>query len=511
MCHLCRCELDATTRGNLPTGVVAHITALSDGGPRFDLSMTNEQRNAVENLMFLCPSCHSMIDKNSGRGFPTDELVEAKGRHESWARSLRQAGSTWNVHFHHVDFVNLPRMAALSGGEKVHEVARRIGLDPSKAFRGQGMLAGAFVREVKMVFENWRERAVDLDPAAPVEVQPGMVVSFDSPMRAHNVERARALVPISGIIERDPHLGFTYGSQEVSIRFDPVWLTTMTSLTTLGTAETEEVTYAGIGMVASVTDDRIQVSALAFGQPDNGNSTFFEMLMDPSYTPQSLEIPPTTDSRSRREMRTARHETAYEKVGAVFYFDELSEELIGPESLQGATFKTLLKAVPEHRRDLYVGGALLDTRPARGEGMGLASRLVPSGGGHWSSLDVSRLGRLIRRTELAYMRVWGVESQYLDDINEILREEFDPYLGGYQIVADDSAHIGLHDCSPQFRLRGAELSVVYSAADLYSDGLDESIVHWWQNSGLFSAVGWEEDEAQSQEDKKRVWEFLEDL
>ncbi|GHD20578.1 hypothetical protein GCM10007147_13120 [Nocardiopsis kunsanensis] len=510
MCHLCRCELDPTTRGNLPTGVVSHIAALSDGGPRFDPSMTNEQRNTVENLMFLCPSCHSMIDKNSGRGFPTDELVEAKGRHESWTRSLRQAGSTWNVHFRHVDFVNLPRMAALSGGEKVHEAARRIGLDPNKAFREQGMLAGAFVRQVKMVFENWRELAVDLDPDSPVEVKPGMVVSFDSPMRARNIEHARALMPISGLIERDPHLGFTYGTQEISIRFDPVWLTTMTSLTTLGTAETEEVTYAGIGTVASVTDSRVQVSALAFGQPDNGNSTLFEMLLDPSSSPRSMEIP-TTDSKSRREMRMPRQKSAREKVDVAFYFDELAEELLGPESLQGAMFRALLKAVPEHRRDLCVGDALLDTRPARGEGMGLASRLVPSGGGHWSSLDVPRLGRLIQRTELAYMRVWGVEPQYLDDIDEILREEFDPYLGGYQIVADNSAHTGLHDCSPQFRLRGAELSVLYSAVDCYNDGMDESILHWWQNSGLFSAVSWEEDEAQSQEDEKRAREILEGL
>src|SRR6476659_8604242 len=48
-------------------GVAAHITAASQGGPRYDASLTNEQRQAIENGIWLCQNCGKLVDNDALR------------------------------------------------------------------------------------------------------------------------------------------------------------------------------------------------------------------------------------------------------------------------------------------------------------------------------------------------------------------------------------------------------------------------------------------------------------
>ncbi len=43
----------------LNVGVAAHITAASPGGPRFDSSLTSDERKGIGNGIWLCQSCAS--------------------------------------------------------------------------------------------------------------------------------------------------------------------------------------------------------------------------------------------------------------------------------------------------------------------------------------------------------------------------------------------------------------------------------------------------------------------
>ena len=45
-------------------GQAAHITAASPGGPRYDSSLTKEQRVSLENGIWLCNDCAKLIDSN---------------------------------------------------------------------------------------------------------------------------------------------------------------------------------------------------------------------------------------------------------------------------------------------------------------------------------------------------------------------------------------------------------------------------------------------------------------
>ena len=68
-------------------GVAAHITAASQGGPRYDPELTSEERGSIDNTIWLCQTCAKLIDSDEPRysvtiGFGcapdrTEELVKA--------------------------------------------------------------------------------------------------------------------------------------------------------------------------------------------------------------------------------------------------------------------------------------------------------------------------------------------------------------------------------------------------------------------------------------------------
>ena len=77
---------DADTFQVLYIGKAAHISAASRGGPRYEPSMSQEERRSIDNAIFLCSSCADMIDCNSGSDYTIIQLRKWKEEHESWVR-----------------------------------------------------------------------------------------------------------------------------------------------------------------------------------------------------------------------------------------------------------------------------------------------------------------------------------------------------------------------------------------------------------------------------------------
>ncbi len=67
------------------TGVAAHITAAAPGGPRFDPSLSDDERSSIENGIWLCSNCATLIDKDADR-FPVSMLK--KWKEEAEAESI---------------------------------------------------------------------------------------------------------------------------------------------------------------------------------------------------------------------------------------------------------------------------------------------------------------------------------------------------------------------------------------------------------------------------------------
>jgi hypothetical protein len=60
---------------------LAHIIARSSDGPRGEAAIPIGQRDEYENIILLCPNCHSLIDKNPDQ-FSVATLLHWKATHE---------------------------------------------------------------------------------------------------------------------------------------------------------------------------------------------------------------------------------------------------------------------------------------------------------------------------------------------------------------------------------------------------------------------------------------------
>jgi len=78
----------------LNIGVAAHITAASPGGPRYDESLSAEQRSSIENAIWLCQSCGTLVDRDLER-FSIVTLREWKQKAENAAANELAAGTTF--------------------------------------------------------------------------------------------------------------------------------------------------------------------------------------------------------------------------------------------------------------------------------------------------------------------------------------------------------------------------------------------------------------------------------
>lgn len=95
-CAFPNCGTNLLLESGAQLGEIAHITALSSGGPRFNPVLRKEKRQGFENLILLCPNHHTLIDSDPGR-YDGDVLYEMKEAHERKIRRLLDADQTDRV------------------------------------------------------------------------------------------------------------------------------------------------------------------------------------------------------------------------------------------------------------------------------------------------------------------------------------------------------------------------------------------------------------------------------
>lgn len=83
----CRAQLvqEPGNDGSIPVGEIAHIVAERLDGPRGNSPLSAEQRNHPPNLMLLCPTHHTEVDK-APQTYAVERMTEFKRRHEAWVR-----------------------------------------------------------------------------------------------------------------------------------------------------------------------------------------------------------------------------------------------------------------------------------------------------------------------------------------------------------------------------------------------------------------------------------------
>lgn len=80
-CSFPQCSLPIVEEGGIVTGIVCHIKARSERGPRFDSSQSDEERHSFENLVLMC-SRHSKIIDSDPSKYCVETLRDIKHLHE---------------------------------------------------------------------------------------------------------------------------------------------------------------------------------------------------------------------------------------------------------------------------------------------------------------------------------------------------------------------------------------------------------------------------------------------
>jgi hypothetical protein len=96
LCSNPSCRAETTGPQSDPSGVVnvgvaAHITAAAQGGPRFDLSLSEKERRSATNGIWLCQNCAKLIDSDL-EGYASGLLRQWKAVAEEETR--RRIGKT---------------------------------------------------------------------------------------------------------------------------------------------------------------------------------------------------------------------------------------------------------------------------------------------------------------------------------------------------------------------------------------------------------------------------------
>jgi hypothetical protein len=91
-CAFCRTLLSENDNNNnfYLIGEMAHIEGENQGSARFNYTVLESERNRYENIIALCPNCHTRIDKNPA-DFPVDLLKKTKSDHERWVSNTLQS------------------------------------------------------------------------------------------------------------------------------------------------------------------------------------------------------------------------------------------------------------------------------------------------------------------------------------------------------------------------------------------------------------------------------------
>jgi len=147
----------------LNVGVAAHVTGAAPGGPRYEPSLTPQQRADIANAVWLCQNCAKLVDNDPIR-FDADLLREWKATAEREALDLvgrtaekrepgAQVGDKW-VNLSYIEKAGIAKelteQGYTFGWSAANEESERVdveGWEPVFVSQGDGTLARLKIRD----------------------------------------------------------------------------------------------------------------------------------------------------------------------------------------------------------------------------------------------------------------------------------------------------------------------------------------------------------------------------
>ena len=99
---------NSSPHSSVSIGVAAHITAASPGGPRYDSTLSSDERSSIDNGIWLCQNCAKLIDSDPER-FSTAVIQKWKLVAEKHAANqLKTPFDTGHIKLHAIPIAPSP-------------------------------------------------------------------------------------------------------------------------------------------------------------------------------------------------------------------------------------------------------------------------------------------------------------------------------------------------------------------------------------------------------------------
>jgi hypothetical protein len=181
-CAFVGCDVYLTADGCIKgehaiIGEAAHIAGEKPGSARYDRTMTDADRNHYKNLIYLCATHHTRIDKQP-QEFPVDRLHEIKRTHEKKVRdAITQA-------FAEVGFAELAtacEWVSLLPPENLGSDYSVVTPTEKIAKNGISSEAGILVKtglSIARLVKSYIEQETDIDPEFPERLKAGFLKKY---------------------------------------------------------------------------------------------------------------------------------------------------------------------------------------------------------------------------------------------------------------------------------------------------------------------------------------------
>lgn len=271
LCAICRERLvyDGKGSGTL-LGEVAHIVGEKHDAARGNSALTEEERNAEDNLLLLCRPHHKIIDDRVD-DYPVELLKGIRSDFLNWLQTTLTPAKPWEVKISSFAYLNVPRLveyAAVQG--------RPMSLSNREC---EGPLSDLGYSLVHLMVKFEAALSDMHIKSIPVEELPfvhegymGELVSFSSlAFRTRNIpigERSKHPTQFYGDLSRDPHIYHVFKDWKFVLNIDPLWITTSTAYSMFRPAGGRSV-FSGFARIHSLDyEERTMTgSSLALGTP----------------------------------------------------------------------------------------------------------------------------------------------------------------------------------------------------------------------------------------------------
>ena len=297
-CAICKEPLVHMTEGQKKSliGEVAHIVGEKPGSARSESGLSEEERNAPENLLLLCRKHHKIID-DQPKEYPVERLHKIRVDHLGWVSARLLRPQPWTSTLATLFYINVPRLGeyALTKGYDITQTK----VENVDNLHGLGLGLVHVMHHYKEALARLPLESIALSNVRLVtDALIGALIHFErQSFRTKNIlyeERGQAS-HFTGDRSKDPHIYTQIADWDLVVQIDQRWITTTTAQTYFRPAG-GTVSLSGFARITHVEVERktVLASPLALGLPPN--------VLDPEYQDFAVRLD-TGELNRQRDIR----------------------------------------------------------------------------------------------------------------------------------------------------------------------------------------------------------------